>query len=444
MAKPITVSVKQYGVREVHPSVDQLNKYAAIGLFNTRKYQTAIVTMKRAIRVTPNSRELWSNIGMFYFNVRQYAEAEAALNRALTIDADYPVSHCNLALVYGATKQFDLAEKHYAIAERLDPNYLAVPWDRSLLKLRRGDYEAGFAEYEIRIAHKPHAYPKFDAPYYAGQPLEGRSVYVMGEQGMGDTILFSRFLPWLKAQGCKQIHVCVDQQMVRLLWYYRSDELQFLPQGVPIPKVDYVIAMGSLPHFAGVSLETVPDDPGLILARIKQHAGAAGFPLPQEPRGPFPVKVGINWTGNPEQDRNEERSIPFETMLRLAEHPRVWLHSFQVGPASRDIARAGAEGMVLDLSKDLSERGLLGCGAAMLQMDLIVTSCTMTAHLAGALGVPCWVMLCNDAYWPWLLDRSDSPWYPNTRLFRQDSPDDWGGVMEDVMRALETTIERKD
>jgi len=90
------------------------------------------------------------------------------------------------------------------------------------------------------------------------------------------------------------------------------------------------------------------------------------------------------------------------------------------------------------------ERGLVGCGAALLQMDLVITSCTSIAHLAGALGVPCWVMLCYDAYWPWLIDRVDSPWYPNTRLFRQTVPDNWVWVMNDVMKELDQLLIKKE
>jgi len=439
MTKPLQLPGKR--LREVHPAVDQINKFAASQLNTARQYELAIIATKRAIRVTPNSRELWSNIGTYYFNSRQYGEAEAAFARALVIDPDYAVAHCHLGLVYGATRHFDKAEHHYAEALRLDPDSLAIRYDRSMLKLRRGNYAEGFKEWEVRIPFKMGtSFPKYPFPYYAGEPLVGKTVYVCGEQGIGDTVLFSRFLPWISEQGCSKVYLHVNQQMTNLLWGYRHI-VEFLPEGVPLPNADYAISMGSLPHWSGATLDNLPADPGKILWRVRQSA--KDFTLP-EPGGPNPFRVGIAWSGNPLMDRNEERSIPFHVISRVVENPRVWAHSFQCGPSANDIAAAGADQLVCDLSSQLMERGLVGCGAALLQMDLVITSCTSIAHLAGALGVPCWVMLCYDAYWPWLIDRVDSPWYPNTRLFRQTVPDNWVWVMNDVMKELDQLLIKKE
>lgn len=441
MAKPITLPSRKSGFRLAHPAVLEMNDFAAIELGERRLYKTAIIAAKRAIKVTPNSRELWSNLGTFFFNTRQFDQAEACYMRAISIDPDYAIPYCNLALVYGATRHFDLAMEYYSLAEQRDANYMAVQWNRSLLLLRHGYYERGFKEYEIRIPYKKHkeraVYPKMPAPLYNGEPLLGKSIYVVGEQGIGDTIMFSRFLPWLHEQGCK-IYLCVSLHVCGLLWNFR-DMVEFIPEGVPVPKTDYSMVMGSLPHWAGATMENLRPDPGLILERVESYAENSPFPLPQ-PQGPDPFRVGIVWRGNPEQDRDEERSVPFNLMARVAENPRVWVHSFQVGPASSEIGQAGADKLIFDLSPSLQQRGLVGCGAALLKMDLLITSCTMIAHLAGVLGIPCWVMLCYDAYWPWLVDRDDSPWYPNTRLFRQPTPDDWATTMINVLQELETKL----
>jgi hypothetical protein len=161
--------------------------------------------------------------------------------------------------------------------------------------------------------------------------------------------------------------------------------------------------------------------------------GKADVPIPL---GPEPFKVGICWSGNPYQDRNDERSIPLELMLTLAEHPHVWLYSLQAGPAQADIARLGAKDIVCDLGTQMKERGLTVAATALLQMDLVITCCTSIAHLCGALGVRTWVVLCKNPYWVWMRDRPDSPWYPSLRLFRQDKTDDWRGVMQQVRDEL--------
>jgi tetratricopeptide (TPR) repeat protein len=441
MAKPLQSLKMPPKVRTSHPAVKEINDYAAASLAAQRHYKAAMIAGKRAIRVDPYSKEIWSNIGTYYFNLREYEEAEACLLRSLSIDPDYATALCNLALVYGATRQWDKADDHFAKAQSSDPEYLATTWDWSLSKLRRGDYANGFKDYEVRLKFRPQAYPKWPAPYYNGEPLNGKSVFLIGEQGIGDTIMFSRFLPWLHAQGVR-IYLCVSQQVTSLLWEY-NDLVQFIPEGIPVPKTDYSMAMGSLPYWYGMlTPDDLPRDPGFIRRRVVDFMAKESADLPV-PLAPDPFKIGIVWTGNPAMDRNEERSIPLTQLARLAEDPRAWLYSFQCGPGQPDIEKFGLNQLVCDLSPALMSRGLVGTAAALMQMDLVVTCCTMTAHLAGALGIPCWLLLCYDSYWPWLLDREDSPWYPSLRLFRQTLPDNWTWVLNNVVKELDIHISQK-
>jgi tetratricopeptide (TPR) repeat protein len=446
MAKPLKELSIPPKVGSAHPAVKDLNDYAASGLAAKRHYQAAIIAGKRAIRVAPNAKELWSNVGTYFFNLREYAQAELCLLRAISLDPNYATALCNLALVYSAAREYGKADEYFEKAHKANPEYLATVWDRSLSKLRRGDYASGFEDYEIRIPFKPKSYPPFPAPYYDGGPLEGKSIYIIGEQGIGDTIMFSRFLPWLHEQGARVL-LCVNPQMIRLLWEF-NDVLQFLPEGVPIPRTDYSMAMGSLPYWYSKLTgklnvaDDLPPDPGLIRRRAVEYMTQEKVELPT-PQTPEPFKIGIAWTGNPEMDRNEERSIPLTQIARLAEDPRAWLYSFQCGPGASDIANTGCDQMVCDLSPLLMSKGLCATAAAMMQMDLVVTCCTMVAHLAGALGIPTWVLLCYDAYWPWLLDRNDSPWYPSVKLFRQVVPDNWVWVMNDVVKELDVLISQK-
>lgn len=444
MAKVIQLPARDdEGVKMVHPAVQAVNELAASGLYNQRQYYAAIVATKRAIQITPNSREMWTNIGSYYFHTQQYAEAEAALLRALSIFEEYGLAHANLALVYEVTGHFDKARYHFdrAIALDTEGNKKAL-WAKSLLELRLGNYKEGFKDYEARITARTikgvKVYPqKFPAPWYNGEPLKGKTVFMFSEQGIGDTIMFTRFLPWLRDQGCKIYLVC-RLDMVGLFWEF-GEFLTFIPEGVPVPEADYTMAMGSLPFWSGVTLETLPPDPGYIMKRVERYMKDVGFSL-VSPRGPDPYKVGIVWRGNPAQDRDEERTVPFEQIMRVVENPHVWTYSFQVGDAESEIRKHGMDSFVYDLGPELRGRGLVACGAALLQMDLLITSCTMIAHLAGALGVPCWTLLNFDAYWPWMFKRTDSPWYPKTRLFRQVVPQNWAWVMNDVMKALDAEI----
>jgi hypothetical protein len=204
-----------------------------------------------------------------------------------------------------------------------------------------------------------------------------------------------------------------------------------VPEGVPIPPCSYSVVIGSLPFHQHCTLETLPADPGLIRKRAEVCMSMARANVPN-PLGPNPFKVGICWTGNPGQDRNVERTVPLELLLSLAAHPNVWLYSLQAGPGREELHRLGAEDLVFDLGGQMKERGLTVAATAVLQMDLVITCCTSIAHMAGALGVPTWVMLCRSPYWVWMHERGDSPWYPSVKLYRQSRQDDWKSVVQRV------------
>ena len=432
-------SRRRLTVRPVHEAVKELNEIALMRGENYRHIDVAVVEMKRAIATTPNSQEAWNNLGSLLWKKREYAEALACLDRALAFGTELDAAHHNKALVLESLGRFEEAEQEFERALDLNPSYINAKWCRSMLRLARGDYASGWPEYEARIPYRQKQgkalYPKFPAPYWQGEDLAGKSIFVCVEQGIGDTILFSRFLPWLASQA-GQVHMCCAHEVAVLLWNFVSAGLiAYVPEGVPIPKCDYSVVTGSLPWHSRCTLPTLPADPGLIRKRAdtQMRIGKADIP---EPLGPHPFKVGICWTGNPEQDRNGERSIPLELMLTLAEHPNVWLYSLQVGPGQADIERLGAKDLVCDLGPQLKQRGLTVAATAILQMDLVITCCTSIAHLAGALGKQAWVVLCENPYWVWMHDRPDSPWYPSLRLFRQHKTDDWRNVMQQVRDEL--------
>lgn len=428
--------------RPVHEAVTELNE---IALMRGAKYQhviTGIIEIKRAIAVTPTSAELWNNLGCLLWKHREYEEALACTDRALGIQEDFAEAYHNKALVLENLGRHDEAEHHFKQALEFNPAYINAKWCRSMMRLALGDYERGFEEYEARIPFRQQegrpVYPKFPAPYWQGEDIRGKRMFCCIEQGIGDTILFSRFLPWLrdKVGPDGKVYLCCAHEIMVLLWNFQiAGVVEYVPEGIPIPECDYSVVTGSLPWHSRCTLDTLPGDPGLIWERVQTQTriGKANVPVPL---GPDPFKVGICWTGNPEQDRNDERTIPLELMLTLAEHPHVWLYSLQVGPAQADIERLGAKDIVCDLGPQLKERGLTVAATALMQMDLVVTCCTVIAHMCGALGKEAWVVLCKNPYWVWMHERPDSPWYPSLRLFRQTQTDDWKSVMQQVRDEL--------
>jgi len=345
------------------------------------------------------------------------------------------------ALVLEDLHEFDEAETLFAHAIALDSSYLNAKWCRSMMRLSLGDYERGWEEYETRIPFRQkegkRVYPNFPAPYWKGEDIFGKRMFCCIEQGIGDTLFFSRFLPWLKGQlGDGRLYLCCSHEIIVLLWkYVEAGIVEYVPEGTTIPECDYSVVIGSLPFHSRCTLETIPADPGFIRKRAEEQMRFGKADIPP-PLGPQPFKVGICWTGNPEQERNDERSIPLELMLTLAEHPNVWLYGLQVGPGQADIERLGARDIICDLGSQCRDRGLTIAATAILQMDLVVTCCTSIAHLCGVLGREAWVVLTKNPYWVWMHDRPDSPWYPSLRLFRQTKTDDWRSVMQQVRDEL--------
>jgi hypothetical protein len=441
------ITLPARGFRQVHEAVREANDRAGEDLAAQHKFLAAIAMTKRAIAYTPNSRELWSNLATYFWNVHEFDEAMACVERSIAIDPLYSKSQFNKALILESMQRFDEAEKQFDLALELEPHWDNIKWCRSLLHLGQGDYTRGFEEYEYRIKcrvqNKRLVYPKFPSPLWQGENLYGKTIYVASEQGIGDTIMFHRWMPWLEDQvgGSGRIYFCPGPATLPLLWDMRGKIIEFVPDGVPIPKSDYSLVMGSLPWHSRATLETLPPDPGFIRSAAETQMRIGPVEMP-EPDGPSPFKIGICWTGNPDQERNRERSIPFEHILDLTAHPNVWAYSLQVGPGEKDIEKFGAQGLVHNLGPQLGARGLTVTATAIMKMDLVITCCTSIAHLCGALGVPCWIVLCAYPYWVWMTDREDTPWYPNTRLFRQEKfSDGWKPVMNKVCTELNQHIE---
>lgn len=423
--------------------IEQLNDYA-VHLRNSGKYQTALVALHRALALDSLVPELWANLGCVYFNMGAFNDALEPMRKAVQLGPEKASHWGNLALLYGALRMYDEAHNTYKECVRRCQNRkdeLGALWDQSLLWLEQGEWEKGLDQYDVRIElNGPPKYPKFPIPLWEGEPLDGKTLYIQSEQGIGDRILFSRYIAEIHRRWptCR-MKACLNEKMNDLFWEFRH-MIDLLPHGVPWPDgLDYGVYMASLPRLLSRSPTEVPADPGLIRKRVEQQATLGTFNCP-EPRGKA-IKVGVAWTGNPEQIRNLDRTIPLAKMLGLAENPSVVLYSFQVGAGSEEIDKLDAGQLICPLGPDLEQVGLVSAGVAMMEMDLMITVCTSTAHLAGALGVPTWTLLCFDPYWVWMQGkevRTDSVWYPNMRLFRQPTPGDWDSVLAEVKQELKT------
>ena len=294
-------------------------------------------------------------------------------------------------------------------------------------RLLVGRYKEGWADYEWRWEAKTvRVRAQYQSSHWQGEDLSGRHLLVFSEQGLGDVIQFARYLPLLAQRKC-EVTFLAPPKLIRLLRIINpAVEIVDALKDVR-GNIDFQVALMSLPYRFKIELSSIPNKvPYLkaepeLQARWKARIGAHGF------------KIGIAWQGNPRGKIDEGRSIPLERFVPLSRIPGVRLISLQKHVGLDQLAALPKDIKIetLDDAFDNGPDAFIDTAAVMNSLDLIITSDTSIAHLAGALARPTWVALKHVADWRWLRDREDSPWYPTLRLFRQLQRDDWISLRKD-------------
>lgn len=361
--------------------------------------------------------------------LREAGHPEAAVQRfraALDLDPGHADARNNLAATLHEMGCLDEAESEFRRALDRAPEDAGLHWNLALVLLQKGDYRAGWAEYEWRWRHPGFTSPRrsFREPRWDGRPLPEGTLLVWAEQGLGDGIQFARFAS-LAAERCGQVVLECRPPLARLL---RS--LPGVPRvvamGDELPPFDAHIPAMSLPHVLGATPDTIAARATPYLA-VPQ--GIAADPRIRTAPG---RKIGFAWAGSPTRAGDAKRSCLVSEFARLFAVPGTDWFSLQVGPRASELPAVG----VADLSPGLTD--FAATAAAMQDLDLVIAVDTAVVHLAGALGRPVWVLLSHAPGYLWPAGRNDSPWYPTARLFRQDRPGDWKGVFAGVREALES------
>ncbi len=395
------------------------------------RHAEAIEHFRRALALDPECADVHNNLGDSLRREGQTAEAEAALQEALRLQPDYAEAHNNLALLRLRQGRLDEALAGFTEAVRIKPDYADTRCNRGMAWLLLGDFARGWPEYEWRRRTKGVAPRTFPQPDWDGSPLQGRKIFLYAEQGLGDAIQFVRYAPLVKEKG----GVVLVEAPPRLLPLLKScpgiDSL--VPAGGLLPPFDTQSPLLSLPGLLGTTLATIPaavpylsPDPDLVRRWREELKRVPGF------------RVGIAWQGSPTYGDDQLRSIPLRRFAPLARLPGVRLVSLQKGPGTEQLTAVGREWGIHDLGPGLDqERGaFMDTAAIMACLDLVVISDSAIAHLAGALAVPTWVALPDACDWRWLLERTDSPWYPTLRLFRQRRGGSWDEVFARIAEEL--------
>jgi tetratricopeptide (TPR) repeat protein len=406
-------------------------------LFLLGRFAEAIEDFDRAAELDPGAWEVFNNRGVALDRLSRETEALESFVRAITLKSDSAKAHTNAGNVLKALRRYPEAALSFERALAAEPDDPVAQWSKAHLKLALGEFRAGWPLYEARFRVELLDTPPraFAAPRWRGsETLEGRTLLVHAEQGLGDTIQFCRYMRVLEARGAAVV-LEVQPALKRLLGTLAFNG-RLIGRGETIGPMDFETPLLSLPGALGTTLETIPQEvPYLGAERERVDFWAARL------AGLAPLKVGIAWQGNVEAERrvsSRPRSAPLASFAALARLPGVSLVSLQKGPGEEQLASVdfGAQVTSFGAELDVGIDAFIDTAALIASLDLVVTSDTSIAHLAGALGRPVWVVLSEVPDSRWLLDRADSPWYPTMRLFRMPLGGGWRELLDSVAAAL--------
>ena len=405
----------------------------------------ALKSFDRALELNPASGPDWLNRGALLQELGRHADALASFDKAVICGPEVAEAHVNRANALKdlghldaaggltALPRFDEAAAAYSKAIALEPRMDEAYLGRGLLALLRGDWAAGFPDYEHREKVGEPTFVALDQPRWAGEPLTGERLVLLSEQGLGDTIQFCRFAPLLAARGF-EMTILTRKAMAPLLSTLKSvtiaTDADALAQN---PRPLRWVPLLSVPGVLGLRPDSVPADVPYLSAepaRIAAWRARLG-------EGSF--KIGINWSsGHSDKAHFTRRDIALADFAPLAALPGVQLISLQKGAAAAEIATVafGDKITALDADPQADADFFLDTAAVMSQLDLVVTCDTSVAHLAGALARPVFTALPAIADWRWLIGRDDTPWYPTMRLFRQDAGRQWQPVIAAIVDAV--------
>jgi tetratricopeptide (TPR) repeat protein len=403
--------------------------------------EAAVKHYEQALVTKPNYAEAHCNLGV---TLKEHGQPEAAVKhyeQALVIKPDYAEAHYNFGNTLKELGQLEIAVKHYEQALAIKPNYAEAKWNLSLTQLVTGNFKAGWLNYENRWKKKDFDPERhYPHPRWDGSSLIGKTLFLYPEQGIGDEIMFSSCIPDLIAQQPKLLIIECDARLKAL--FNRS-----FPQVIIQDKnkqkdhvyslenenIDFHVPMGDLPKYLRPNINAFPTTSAFIKPNIELHnKWVSRFnDIGTE------IKIGLSWRGGSKAFEKKTRSTTlqlWEPILQSGAH----FVNLQYGDCSHEINQIHkATGITIHDWPDADPlKNLDNFSAQIAALDLVITIDNSTAHFAGALGVPTWVLLPFNPDWRWLLNRDDSPWYPSIRLFRQKESGNWTPVFNEVHQAL--------
>ena len=396
----------------------------------------------RSIALNSNFGNAHLNLGVLLASQKRFDEAEAAYRRALELMPGSPAAWSNLGALQASRKQEEEAELSYRTALRLDPNRRAAYFNLGCLVLRQGRFEEGW-----RCLEKRNWYARLEqmipCPRWRGESLIGRSLMIGFEAGHGDMIQFCRYATLMKALGAERITLICHPALKTLFTTMAGVDAVFaFDETFPPTQWDFWTPPLSMPRYCQTRLESIPANIPYLYPQKQLSDRWASELSSRCDSGD--VRVGLVWKGNARFENDADRSLAsLKTLESLGGVAGVRFFSLQKGAGEDEAAHPPAGLPLVNLGPQISD--FADAAAMVTNLDLIISVDTAMAHLAGAMGKNCWVLLPDyKTDWRWLAGRTDSPWYPGViRLFRQPRMGDWATVVAEVRLALQAWVRHR-
>jgi tetratricopeptide (TPR) repeat protein len=425
----------------INPDLAQAHSNRANVLRELQRWQDALVGYDKAISLQPDYVNPYINRGKVLMELGEFERALRSYDTAIELKPNFADSYYNRGVLLGKMARPRQALASYNQAIAIKPDLASAYFNRALVHLLCGEFAVGWVDYEWRWNNERIALTKekrrFPQTRWAGnEAIAGKTILVYSEQGFGDTLQFCRYVPALAALGANVIFE-VQRPLISL-----AESLEgvgkVVGQGDELPQFEFHCALMSLPLAFRTTLATIPARTPYLRADV-QRISAWGHRMNSRHK----LRVGLVWSSGvrPNEPHLADlnlRNIPLIKFAAL-KHPDIDFYSLQKGQAAEsELARMYSDGSVdlpiINMARLFDDFG--ETAALVEHLDLVISVDTATAHLAGALGKPVWILACFNACWRWLQDRADSPWYPTARLYRQKSAGDWDEVVNRVKTDL--------
>ena len=399
--------------------------------FDSGDFERATTNAEAVLAIQPQCAAAYEVLGLVDYSRHHIDDAIEQLENAIRLKPDLVPSHNYLGMSFGLKGQLDRAMQLFEQALVLMPANPFARFNRAMGLLKQGQFAEGWIEFEWRWQSAGLPRPEIPVPRWDGSSLEGRTILIHTEQGFGDTLQCMRFLPRLRQLGAEVWFACQTPMQEVLQRIEGVDHWMPIDQQVeinfelysPLMSLPALLRLNSTDQFS-VSTPYLHAQPERVERWRKRLLPIQG------------MRIGIGWQGSTTFRGDYWRSVPLKQFATLARIPNVSLISLQKHDGM-DQLRSSDDPLLLHRFDDLdSDAAFVDTIAVMNHLDLVITCDTALAHLAGAAGIPVWLLLSTGSDWRWMNDRDDTPWYPTMRIFRQSTLSDWDTVFQDVVTQL--------